>query len=109
MSIRVYVESSATEQVSGTSSKSGKNYCFYKQPVHAFIGTSKFPEKIEISHDSADRALRPGEYTLDVEAALSVDRFGGLGIDARKLVFVPAAPKAATGATASAATTAASK
>lgn len=94
MSIRVYVESANTEEFSGTSTRTGKAFCFYKQAVHAFLPGSKFPKEIELAHDSADRALRPGEYSLDVEAALTVDRFGGLGIHSRKLQFVPAAPKA---------------
>lgn len=109
MSIRVFVESADAEKVAGTSGRTGKDYCFYKQSVHVFLGGSRFPKEIEIAHDRPDQALRPGDYTLDVEAALAVDRFGGLGIDSRKLEFVPAAPKAATGATASAATTAQAK
>ncbi len=94
MSIRVYVESAQTEEFSGTSQRTGKAFCFHKQAVHAFLPGSKFPKEIELAHDRPDLALRPGEYTLDIESALTVDRFGGLGIDSRKLEFVPAAPKA---------------
>jgi hypothetical protein len=96
MTIRIYVESAKTDEISGTSSRTGKNFCFYKQEVHAFLPGSKFPKQIELAHDTADKALRPGEYSLDVEAALTVDRFGGLGIDSRKLKFVPAEPKVAS-------------
>jgi hypothetical protein len=95
MTIRVYVESAKTEEFSGTSTRTGKNFCFFKQAVHAFLPGSKFPKEIELAHDTADKALRPGEYSLDVEAALTVDRFGGLGIDSRKLQFVPAESKPA--------------
>lgn len=109
MSIRVFVESAETDEFKGTSGRTGKDFCFYKQKAHVFLHGSRFPERIELAHNSPSDALRPGDYTLDVEQALAVDRFGGLGIDSRKLVFVPAVPKAPTGATGSAATTAQAK
>lgn len=106
MSIRVFVESAETDEFKGTSARTGKDFCFFKQKAHVFLHGSRFPERIELTHNSPSDSLRPGDYTLDVEQALSVDRYGGLAIDSRKLVFVPAAPKAQTGATGSAATTA---
>lgn len=94
MSIRVIVETADTEEFSGNSKRTDKPFCFHKQAVHAFIGGSRFPKEIEIAHDRPDQSLRPGEYSVDVEQALTVDRFGGLSIDARKLKFVPSEPKA---------------
>ncbi len=109
MSLRVEVDSANTSEFKGTSTRTGKDFCFYKQTAYVFLPGSRFPEKIELSHDNPSHALLAGTYSLDVEQAVAVDRFGGLGIDSRKLVFVPAAPKAATGATGSAATTAQAK
>lgn len=95
MSIRVFVESPNCEKFEGVSQRTGKSFCFHKQQVHVFLNGSRFPEKIELAHDNPANALRPGEYSLDVEKALSVGRFGDLGIDSRKLEFVPAEPKSA--------------
>jgi hypothetical protein len=107
--IKIDVQSHETEVFSGNSARTGKPFCFYKQEAFAFTGDGKYPEKIEITHDRPEDALPVGEYFVDLNQAVSVDRFGSLGIDTRKMVFVPASRVQRSSATASAATTAQDK
>jgi hypothetical protein len=90
--LKVEIESRDVELFSGNSKTTGKPYAFYKQTAHVFLDDSKYPKQFEITHDNEHEALAEGEYLLDLNQAARIDRFGGLVIDTRKLVFVPAKP-----------------
>lgn len=92
--LKIEITSSAFEQFSGTS-KAGKDYCFLKQAAHVFLNGAKYPEKFELTFNDQKEILQPGLYTVDIEKAVVVDRFGGLAIDGRKLQLIPAATRPA--------------
>ena len=92
--LKVEVTTQAFDKVSGTSAKTGKDYSFIKQQAHIFLNGEKYPEKFEITHEREQDVLSPGIYVLDIEKAVTVDRFGGVALDGRKLVFRPVAAKA---------------
>ncbi len=91
--LKVEITTQEIDKVSGVSKNSGKDFCFYKQSAHVFLNGAKYPERFEITLNDEKEVLAPGVYSLNVEQAVSVDRFGGLGIDGRKLHFVAAAPQ----------------
>lgn len=95
MSLKVEITTQSLDKVAGTSKNSGKDFCFYKQTAHVFLNGEKYPEKFEITHDDEKGALPAGVYSVDIEKAVTVDRFNGLGLDGRKLVFRSSAEQAA--------------
>lgn len=80
------------QEISGTSKGTGKPYCFFKQKAYLFVTGAKYPKEIELSHDD-NKPLGVGRYQIDLNQAVSVDNFGGIGIDARLIEFVPSADK----------------
>jgi len=87
------VESEFVETRSGVNAK-GKAYEINSQKVWAYLN-SKFPKEIQIMHDDARNALKPGLYHADLRQALDVGDFGKLVIDGRRLsLLAGAAPVA---------------
>ena len=54
----------------------GRTLTFYDQLVTMTKGEEV--RLVRVTHRNADQALKPGIYTLDVEASLNVDQWGGL-------------------------------
>jgi hypothetical protein len=90
--VKAEVESDFINSRGGVSAK-GKPYEIHEQKVWVYLG-SKFPKEININHDDPRNALKPGLYTVDLMPALEVGDFGRLGIDGRRLSFVPERPAA---------------
>ena len=88
------VESDFIESRGGVSAK-GKPFEIHSQKVWAYLN-SKFPKEIQVNHDDARNAFKPGLYHADLRPALDVGDFGKLIIDGRRLSLLPgAAPVAA--------------
>lgn len=85
--VKFEVESDFVESRSGVNAK-GKPYELHSQKVWAYLN-SKFPKEIQVMHDDARNALKPGLYEGDIRPALDVGDFGKLIIDGRRLSLVP--------------------
>lgn len=67
--IRIEVVSTAVSTIKGKSKTTGKDYEINKQEAFLHKGTSKYPDRFEISLPGNDSIgvvpMRPGFYTLD--------------------------------------------
>ena len=54
----------------------GRTLTFYDQ--HVTMTKGEEVRLIRLTYRTADQALKPGVYALDLEASLSVDQWGGL-------------------------------
>jgi hypothetical protein len=87
-SLLVEISDVRLKEFSGTSKGTQKPYCFFKQKAYLFTTDAKYPTPIELTHDE-NNPLGVGRYHVDLNQAVSIDNFGGLGIDARLIEFVP--------------------
>lgn len=93
--LKIEIESSSTEEISGISQKTKNEYRFFKQAAYLFRGDSKYPDRFELSHNEAKDALDVGLYRLSVDPSVVVDNNNNLKIDSRKFVFEKILPKTA--------------
>lgn len=87
MSIRIEVVTAEIEH------RQVKNFDFYTQPGFAFLmdasgKPSKYPQKIEITHDKDSPPYQPGFYTLDPRS-FYVGDYHKLSIGKMKLSPLP--------------------
>lgn len=82
--VRILVEVEAAElrKIPFTDKKTGEPRTIYSQPVVAFVGSSKYPDKFEIIHGSVADAFPPGRYFAH---QLRVTRNGRIEVDLTQL------------------------
>lgn len=85
--VNAEVESDFIESRSGVNAK-GKPYEIHSQKVWVYLG-SKFPKEMQVTHEDARNAFRPGLYQVDLLPALDIGDFGRLVVEGRRLNFVP--------------------
>ncbi len=84
----IEITSAETQNISGTSAKTGKPYSFNKQ--NAFLHTAdKYPTPFELTLFDDARPYAPGKYHL-AEASLQVDRNGRLIVNPVLIAITPA-------------------
>lgn len=81
------------ENTAGTSQRTGKPYSINKQKAYLFADDSPYPEKIELNLEDAQPPYNVGKYYVDLNKAVSIDRFGTIGVDTRKLKLHPVTEK----------------
>lgn len=89
----IEITSSETENVSGTSNRTGKPYSFKKQTAYLHVFGQDYPDKTELILDDAQVAYAPGHYHLDGES-IYVDRNGRLALTPKLVPVVSDAKKA---------------
>lgn len=90
--VLVEVESAEVRPIRFTDKKTGEQRAIYAQDVFVFLGSAKYPDKLEIIHNSATDALPVGKHYAD---QLYLTRQGRVQLDLNKLRPVPAAAGAA--------------
>lgn len=89
--IRIEIFNADSKEISGTSTKTGRPYCFYVQEAYAYLPSKKYPEAFKLSFDKKEQTLPVGFYTLSPDS-LYIDQRGNLSI---KPVLTPEKQQAA--------------
>lgn len=82
--IRIEIASTSIETIKGTSKSSGKPYEMNKQEAFLHKGTSKYPDRFEITLPNDPlgvKPLAPGFYTLDESSIVVNGEYKQLEID----------------------------
>lgn len=66
----------------------GRKYTAFSQVAYLHRPSEHYPEKISFPIESANDALKPGFYTIDLDASLQVGQWNSLGFK-RNIVVKP--------------------
>lgn len=89
--VKITSSSHTDMQLSKGTSKAGKPYEFYKAPAKLITVNDgdEETEKCVLTVNAKEDLPAPGIYDLNLDKALFVDRFGGIGVRVNRSTLVP--------------------
>ena len=79
--MKIEIENSEITEIPFKNEQKGTSGVIRKQKAFWFKPGSKYPVPFEFSLGEDDQALLPGEYNVDAELFIDIDRFNSLSVN----------------------------